>query len=99
MEWLSKRIPTAMNRCATMEVLLKEWVCFYMICAEMLQGRGKVKAWSVVGWWPARNGMSAEAEESPLIKSVTRKHLVKTEKTMCAIVTVIFGVCNSVRLL
>jgi hypothetical protein len=24
MEWLSKRIPTAMNRCATMEVLLKE---------------------------------------------------------------------------
>jgi hypothetical protein len=34
-----------------------------------------------------------------VVKSVTRKRLVKTEKIMCAVVTVIFGMCNSVGLL
>jgi hypothetical protein len=34
-----------------------------------------------------------------MLKPVTRKLLMKTEKTMCAVVTVLFGVCNSVRLL
>jgi hypothetical protein len=32
-------------------------------------------------------------------KSVTRKRLVKVEDFMCDVVTVIFGVCNSVRLI
>jgi hypothetical protein len=31
------------------------------------------------------------------VKSVAKKRLVKTEDFMCAVVTVIFGVYNSVR--
>jgi hypothetical protein len=34
--------------------------------------------------------VNIEAEESPLLEPVTRKRLVKTEKTLCAAVTVIF---------
>jgi hypothetical protein len=33
---------------------------------------------SVVKWWPAWNGVSTEAEESPLLEAVTGKRLVKT---------------------
>jgi hypothetical protein len=36
-----------------------------------------------------------EEGESPPLKAVTKQRLVKTEKTMRAVVTVIFGVCNS----
>jgi hypothetical protein len=34
---------------------------------------------SVVRRWPAGHGVSAEAEESPLLEAVTRERLVKTE--------------------
>jgi hypothetical protein len=44
----------------------------------MLQARDKVRPSSVVRRWPAENGVSAEAEESPLLDAVTRKRLVKT---------------------
>jgi hypothetical protein len=33
---------------------------------------------SVMRQWPAGNGISAEAEESPLLETVTRRRLVKT---------------------
>jgi hypothetical protein len=43
-------------------------------------------------------GNPGEAERPPL-KAATKQQLVKTEKTpICALVTVIFGVCNSVKL-
>jgi hypothetical protein len=32
-------------------------------------------------WWPAGNGVSAEAEESPLLEAVIGKQVVKTLKT------------------
>jgi hypothetical protein len=32
-----------------------------------------------------------------VLKSVTRKRLVKTEEFICVVVTVLFGVYNSVR--
>jgi hypothetical protein len=43
--------------------------------------------------------VSTKGEESPLLEAVTRKRVVKENKTLCAVVTAIFGVCNSVRLL
>jgi hypothetical protein len=33
-----------------------------------------------VRWWRASNGMSAEAEESPLLEAVTMKRLVENEQ-------------------
>jgi hypothetical protein len=35
-----------------------------------------------VGYSPGSNDVSIEAEGSPLLTSVTRKRLVKTEKTL-----------------
>jgi hypothetical protein len=36
--------------------------------------------------------------ETSVVDAATKQRIVKTEKTLCAAVTVIFGVCNSVRL-
>jgi hypothetical protein len=35
---------------------------------------------SVVGWWPAGDGVSAEAEGSSLLESVAGERLVKTQQ-------------------
>jgi hypothetical protein len=43
-------------------------------------------------------GKSDEKERPPL-EAAAKKQLVKAEKTLCAVVTVNFGECNSVRLL
>jgi hypothetical protein len=49
------------------------------------------------GWGQFRK---PEEWEHPLLEVTTKQWLVKTEKTlMCAVITVIFGVCNSVSLL
>jgi hypothetical protein len=37
---------------------------------------------SVVGWWPAGDGVSAEAEESSLLEAVARERLVKTQQAV-----------------
>jgi hypothetical protein len=41
---------------------------------------------------------NAEEGERPPCEAATKQRLMKTEDFMCAIVTVMFGVCNSVRL-
>jgi hypothetical protein len=46
-----------------------------------------------------RNVRFSETLIITVLKSATRKRLVKTEDFMCAAVTVVFGVCNSARLL
>jgi hypothetical protein len=35
---------------------------------------------SVSRWWPAENGVSAEAEDSPPLETVARERLVKTQQ-------------------
>jgi hypothetical protein len=39
-----------------------------------------------------------EEEKRPPLEAATKQRLMKTEDFMCAVVTVIFGVCNSVNL-
>jgi hypothetical protein len=48
-----------------------------MVCAEMLQTTSKFREVSLVaGYSPDSNDVSTEADESPLLRSVTRKRLV-----------------------
>jgi hypothetical protein len=56
-----------------------------------------VKSEKLVAEAVGKFGNSEEAERPPL-EAATKQRLVKTEKTMCAIVTVTPGACNSVRL-
>jgi hypothetical protein len=50
----------------------------------------------VVSQSPSNKGVSKEEE---LLRAVIKKRLVKTEDFMCVTVTVICGVCKSVRLI
>jgi hypothetical protein len=50
-----------------------EKLCFYVVRAERLQAGQCEELSSVVRRWSASHGVSAEAEESPLLEAVTRK--------------------------
>jgi hypothetical protein len=49
---------------------------------------------AIVSWGWGQFGNPEEGERPPL-KAANKQWLGKTEKTLCAVVTVIFGVCNS----
>jgi hypothetical protein len=50
------------------------------------------------GSWGQGELENLHERERPPLEAATKQRLVRTEKTVCAIVTVIFEVCNSVRL-
>jgi hypothetical protein len=57
---------------------------FYSVHAKGLYNKDtSLGAQLLVGSQSAKRRLSTAAEESPLLKSVTRKHLVKTEKALC----------------
>jgi hypothetical protein len=57
-----------------------EELCFLRdACRRVINGTS-LELSPVVRRWPARNGVSTEAEESPLLEAVTRKRLLKTQQ-------------------
>jgi hypothetical protein len=66
-----------------------------MFRAEMLQAYDKSQRLSsFTGFLPGSNGVSTEAEESPLLRSVTRKRLLKAEYEGLACALVFREVCE-----
>jgi hypothetical protein len=76
---LSKHVPAATNRRATTEVVL-ETGCFCVFHTEELQGRhlGRQSRLIVYTEVCGERTSALQAEESPLLKSVTRKCLLET---------------------
>jgi hypothetical protein len=93
-KWIDKHVPTAMNMHATIELPLetmfsarsvrrgyKEDNWDNPVSWELSSAREAEKRWhysSVVGYSLDSSDLSTDAEESPLLRVVTKQQLVKT---------------------
>jgi hypothetical protein len=68
------------------------------VSQSVSQSVGCLVSQSEDSWGSIFVKLVAKAEDRSPLKAAAKQLLGKTENFMCAVVTVIFGVCNSVRL-